>query len=240
MEKRNRQKKTAPKDNLDQPVEFSVGQPVVVKAGTKDPDSGLNIGSWQGRVTEIQANKTEKRLITIQWDSLSLKKMSVSKIQRFEEDGLDWTSMCLYSIDIEPAEERDTQDDVDELTERLTEEHAWDYLGKQGHRIYQVVKNSDDDDEMDVFEAWEQHLTKSLKLPFDAFVSESQDRGPLHAGDLLTVTSFEGVEEMYGVLAHVIAKHKNYVFPLCDLEAANEKSYNYMHTNDYAVWFANR
>jgi len=113
--------------------------------------------------------------VTFQWDSLSLKCMPASAIRRREEKGLDWTTMGRYPEEIERAEPRDTQDDVDAVIEELSAEHFWDHLGKQGQRIHQVL-----------------------------------------------------------------GKVKEYVFPLCDLKAGNQKSANYVLTDDYAVWFANR
>jgi hypothetical protein len=62
----------------------------------------------------------------------------------------------------------------------------------------------------------------------------------LHFGDRLLVTGFQDVEEMYGVLVNIAAGHCAYVFPLCDLKAANQKSTHYILTDDYAVWFADR
>jgi hypothetical protein len=140
-----------------------------------------------------------------QWDSLSLKRMPASAICRSEENDLDWTTMGLYPEEVEKAEPRDTQADVDEI-----------------------------------FETWQEYLEAHLKLPFEPVVSEFQERGPLHAGDLVKVIGFEGVEDLYGVLVSIKARGNAYVFPLCDLKAANEKSANFPLTDDYAVWFANR
>ena len=138
------------------------------------------------------------------------------------------------------AEPRDTQADVDALIEELSAEHAWDYLGKQGQRIHKVLQDVDEDDDLEAFEAWQEYLEAHLKLPFDAAVSEFQERGPLQAGDQVKVIGFEGVEDLYGVLVNIKAGRNSYVFPLCDLKAANEKSANFTLTDDYAVWFANR
>ncbi len=146
----------------------------------------------------------------------------------------------MYPEEIERAEPRDTQDDVDALIEELSAEHAWDYLGKQGQRIHQVLYEVDEDDEMEAFETWQEYMEAHLKLPFEAVVSESQDHGPLHSGDRVTVTGFEGVVDLYGILVNIKAGGSAYVFPLCDLKAANQKSTNYILTDDYAVWFANR
>jgi hypothetical protein len=92
----------------------------------------------------------------------------------------------------------------------------------------------------DKYVAWQEYLEAHLKLPFEAVVSEYQERGPLQDGDLVKVVGFEGVEDLYGVLVNIKAGRNAYVFPLCDLKAANEKSANYTLTDDYAVWFANR
>lgn len=240
MRKRNRHSKPNQPTVDSQAVALVVGDCIVVKPGVKDPDSGTAISGWQGRVTEIQSYEPGKMTVTFQWDSLSLKRMPASAIRRCEEKGLDWTTMGLYPEDIERAEPRDTQDDVDALIEELSAEHSWDYLGKQGQRIHQVLAEVDEDDDMKAFETWQEYMEAHLKLPFEADVSESQERGPLHFGDRVTVTGFEGAEDMYGVLVNIKAGSSAYVFPLCDLKAANQKSTQSVLTDDYAVWFANR
>jgi len=148
--------------------------------------------------------------------------------------------MGLYPEEVESAEPRDKQADVDALIEELSAEHHWDYLGKQGQRIHQVLREVDEGDDLEAFEAWQEYLEAHLKLPFEAAVSESQERGHLRFGDRVTVVGFEGVEDLYGVLVNIKAERNSYVFPLCDLKATNEKSANFMMTDDYAVWFANR
>jgi Calcium binding len=125
--------------------------------------------------------------------------------------------MGLYSEDVERAEPRDTMADVESVIKELSAEHNWDYLGKQGQRIHQVLQDVDEDDELEAYEAWQKYLEAHLKLPFEAVVSEFQERGPLQAGDLVKVIGFEGVEDLYGVLVNIKARGNAYVFPLCDL-----------------------
>ena len=218
---------------------LEVGDSIVVKPGVKDPNYGFDIGGWQGRITEIEPYQPGQMTIMFQWDSLSLKRMPASSIRLSEENGLDWTTMGLGLEDVENAEPRDTQTDVDKIIEMLSAEHNWDYLGKQGRRIHKVLQDIDEDDELEAFESWHEYLEAHLKLPFDAVVSEFQDRGPLQAGDMVKVIGFEGLEDLYGVLVNIKARGNPYVFPLCDLKTANERSTNFPLTDDYAVWFAN-
>ncbi len=240
MGKRNRHSK--PKQQIADapPVHLAVGDCIVVKPGVKDPDYGRDIGGWQGRVTEIESYQPGKVTIMFQWDSLSLKAMPSSMIRHDEEKGLDWTTMGLYAEEIERAEPRDTQDDVDAVIQELSAEHAWDHLGKQGQRIHQVLHDVNENDDLEAFEAWQEYLEMHLKLPFEAEVSESQERGPLRFGDRVKIISFEGVDGLYGILVNIQVGHQGYVFPLCDLKAVDKKSINYGITDDYAVWFANR
>jgi hypothetical protein len=79
-----------------------------------------------------------------------------------------------------------------------------------------------------------------LTFPFEAEVTEWQERGPLRAGDRVKVTGIRDIEDLYGVLVDVRVSHRKFVFPLCDLKAMDKKSSNYQLTDDYAVWFANR
>ena len=240
MSKRIRHPKKTQPISQNPTTDLNVGDCIRVKPGVKDPNYGFDIGGWQGRVTEIETYQPGKLTIMFQWDSLSLKSMPASALRRSEEDGLDWTTMGLYPEDVEKAEPRDMQADVDEIIEELSAEHSWDYIGEQGQRIHQVLQDVDEDDDLEAFEAWQEHLEAHLKLPFDAVVSEFQERGPLEAGDLVKVLGFEGVEDLYGVLVNIKTGRKSHVFPLCDLEAVNKKSANYTFIDDYAVWFANR
>jgi len=241
MSKKTPQPEPKPQVAARQAVDLAVGDCIVVKPGINDPDLDMDIGGWQGRVTEIKSYQSGKVTVTFQWDSLALQRMPASVISRCEEEGLDWTSIGLYPEEVERAAPRDTQADVDALIEKLTAEHAWDYLGVEGQSIHQVLRDVDEDDEMAAFAAWQKHLKARVKLPFEAEVTEWQERSPLQSGDRVTVVGFEDVDDSYGVLVKIkTAGHRTYAFPLCDLTALDENSASYTLTYEYAVWFANR
>ena len=104
--------------------------------------------------------------------------------------------MGLYPEKVERAQLRDTQDDVDALIKKLSVEHSRDHLGKQSQRIHLGLSEGDEDDDLEAFVAWQEYLEAHLKLPFEAVVSESQECGPLHFGDEVTVTGFLGMEDL--------------------------------------------
>ena len=218
---------------------FQVGDSVVVRPGTMDPDFGIEIGGWQGRISEIHPAGNQDTVM-VAWDSITLRHIPGWVIVQSEEQGLDWTSMGLEIRTVELVAPRDTEKDVAQAIEALSKTHAWSWLGEEGRRIGEILAGADPDDEMAVLDAWEDHLAKCLSFPFEAEVSEYQERGPMQAGDRVTVQRILDVADLYGIIVRLTHRRRQYAFPLCDLEVADESSPNYQLVMDYAVWFANR
>ncbi len=214
---------------------IEAGDAVVVKPNVEDPDLNINIGGWQGRISEVDKNYDT---ICIKWDSLTLKNMPAEIIDQCEEKGLDWSQIYLSPTDVELVSPRDSVEDVEEAIQHLERKHRWSFLGEEGKRIQAILSQAGDDSS--AFEAWNAYLQQMLEFPFEAEVSEFQERGPLQADDRVKVHGIEGSEDPYGILVSLRKGRRKYVFPLCDLEVIDETSSNYQPVNDYAVWFANR
>ncbi len=81
---------------------LKAGDIIRVKEGIKCPDSkDLDIGGWQGTVTEIAKDENNNVLIGIRWNSTTILNMPESFIIEGEEEGLDNDSMYLFYEDIE-------------------------------------------------------------------------------------------------------------------------------------------
>jgi hypothetical protein len=223
--------------------QYREGDAVRVKPGTACPDApDLDIGGWQGRVTDVtHVHDPSDPALGFAWDSISLQAMPAWFIEESEREGLDWSQIYLGLDDVEPAEPRDTQGDVEEVREEIAARFGWLGIGPEGERIQAVVNSAEDStNEWEVLQAWEEHLGRSLQFPFEAEVHEFQERGPLQAGDRLTVLGIEDVDDLYGVLVSCRQGRRRYVFPLADLAAVGEDSPNAQPVQDYRVWFANR
>lgn len=87
------------------------GDSVIVKHGVKEPYlEEFEIGGWQGRVVEIDTNSDKDNiLITIEWDSLTLKQIPSNYIEQSEREGFDWQNMSLYDSELEKIKPRDTK-----------------------------------------------------------------------------------------------------------------------------------
>ena len=216
---------------------FQVGDSVVVKPNTEDPDLKTDLSGWQGKVLEIDK---ENNLVYIEWDSITIKQMPSKMLNQCEEEGLDWGSMYLYIEDVSLATSRDKPEDVKKAKELLESENRWNYIGEEGVRIQSVLDTAKNDSESAEYEAWKEYLNQKLKCPFIADVTEWQEKGPLRNADSVKVLKIAGVDMRYGVLVTVRYRWRKYSFPLCDLDATDQKSENYQPLRDYSVWFANR
>ncbi|MFH1112897.1 MAG: hypothetical protein V1792_03165 [Pseudomonadota bacterium] len=101
-------------------MELHVGNSVVVKSGVVDPDLGIEIGGWQGRIEEVDEGGT----LLIRWDSITLRDMGLDITIRCENENLDWELMTLEVIDIEESVARDTDADVWRVAQQLKADMA--------------------------------------------------------------------------------------------------------------------
>ena len=214
---------------------FKIGDSVKVKESIMCPDDdSVCIGGWQGRISAAE----EDGMVGILWDSITLKQLPHEYIKNSEAEGLGWAEMYLSVDEIEPASPRDSQDEAETAAEEIGKKFQWAGTDDENERISKVIANADDEDEE--LEAWDKHLTRVLVLPFEAEVSEFQEKGSLNEGDKVQVRSINEADDLYGILVDVSCGRQRFVFPLCDLTVRDRKSANYTSVQDYCVWFANR
>ena len=220
------------------------GDSVIVKEGVKDPDSEeFEISGWQGRVIDID-NKSEKNntLITVERDSITLKQMDSNTdiIAQSERDGFGWDTMTLYNTELEKSKARDTKENVIKTQEELFNKYHWAWLGDEGIRISEILKEANPKNEMECLQEWVKYLEKRLTFPIEAIISESESDWLSKIGEKVSIESLTHTVDTYGVIATTRIGRKKYEYPLCDLEVIVKKSPNFQPINDYRLWFANK
>lgn len=221
---------------------LKIGNSVVVRQGVKDPDlDDFDIGGWQGRVVGIDTKSDEVNiLITIEWDSLTLRQMLSTYIEQSERDGLDWQKMTLYESELEKTKPRDKKGSVKQTQDNLSDKHSWAAFGDEGIRITKVLDNVNPHDEMECLEKWVEYLDTELTFPIHAIVTESQDNWLIKSGDKVVVKSLPHIVDLYGVIASIKLNGRKYEFPLCDLEVIDKALADFQLIEDYKTWFSNK
>ena len=223
-------------------LNFKIGDSVVVRQGVKEPDlEAFDIASWQGRVVGIDTKSDKVNiLITIEWDSLTLRQMPSNYIEQSERDGLDWKKMTLYESELEKTKPRDKKENVKQTQDKLSDKHSWDSFGDEGIRISKVLDNVNQDDEMECLQKWIEYLDTELTFPIHAIVSDSEDDWLIKSGDKVLLKSLPHIVDLYGVIASISLNGKKYEFPLCYLEVIDKALTDFQLIEDYKTWFSNR
>lgn len=217
-------------------AKIKIGDSIVVKNDVRDADfPDLLLAGFQGRVIELSEDEDDNELVDIEWDSLSLRAME-SYIPLCEEKELDWTSCTLFLEEVELANARDTPEDVYNTGNELFHTYFWSEFGEQGKRIVEVVKHTDPEDDMEVLEAWQTHLSSIFSFPFEAEVSELPESDKLKVGEVVKVKGFAKSEELMGVMMLVNAQHGHYDIPLCDLQTKHPVYSKAL--DDYNTWYS--
>lgn len=221
---------------------MKLGDSVIVKQGVKEPDfEEFSIGSWQGRVVEIDTKSDkDNNLIMIEWDSLTLRQIPSNYIEQSERDGLDWKNMTLYESELEKSKPRDTKENVKQAQDKLSDKHYWDSLGDEEIRISKILDNVNPQDEMKCLQKWVEYLDNKLSFPIHAIVSHSEDNWLIKSGDRVIIKSLPHIVDTYGIIASIRLNYKKYEFPLCDLEVIDKTKSDFQLIDDYRTWFSNR
>jgi hypothetical protein len=217
-----------------------MGQSVRVKRGILCPDDpDYDLSGWQGRIIDIDDEEVDEQTVGITWDSITLEEMPKTYIEKSEKEGLSWSDIYLDVNDVEPAQPRDSEDDVVQIRDELEARFGWISLGEEGELIQGVVNSAESLDERDVMKAWKKHFEEFLHFPFGTVI-ERQQRSPLNEGDKLKVLGIELVDDHHGIIVNCMKGSERYDFPLVDLKIIADDPINAHQVQAYCTWFANR
>lgn len=218
------------------------GSSVRVRAGVIEPETGTDLGGWEGRVKQLAADPDSGALVAwVEWDSLTLKELTPGLIRRLIEADTDWLDQALEARDLLPASPRDTQAQTDQARTELLARYVWVDLDEQGKRIHRILRESfKAHPQFTSLEAWEAYLGGRLRFPFMARVVVEQDSGPLKLDMQVEVRELSGIDPEHGLFAMVQRGGRSFVFPLSDLAVDDPASPNFQPLEDYGMWFENK
>ena len=220
-------------------MKFKIGDSVKIKQGILDADyNKWDISGWQGWIT-VEANE-ESIYYELVWDTETLKNMPIDYILQGNKSGVEWECYRTDIEELESATPRDTFKKAQEFADKFRDKHAHNDGSPTGEIIATVIDG--DEDIYEALDKWKDYLSKNLKFPFNAVVSNSE-RGALRDGQKIVVQRiydkhFEGAD-MYGLLVNVSHNGQKYQLPMCNLDVEDEMSDNYTTVEAYSEWFVN-
>jgi hypothetical protein len=216
--------------------QWAIGDAVVVNPGVKAPDTGDDIGGWQGRISVIQAG--EPPILTIHWDSMTLKSLPEAFIEYSVEEGLSWTEMNLEPQEVTHIHARDTLEEVAATIAAIEPSYCWRWIGgEQGKRIQQIASQAQGTGPLALSKAWHTYLEEHLQAPFTARAGARH--GPVRSGDTVKVLGVSFWDESYGTLVAVKHPEGVYEWPLRELDPVGAEEATQELVDDYQVWSAN-
>jgi hypothetical protein len=237
------------------------GDSVKVKQGILDPDlNQFDMSGWQGRIINITREKASE-IVEIAWDSITLKQLPEEYIKDSLEEGYDFATMFLGKEDVELAQPRDTQTDVEKQLAKTNEQYQHYAFGEEEKRIAAILSDDDlevTEEKQDIyFDYLQKHIQKGVMLTgTETFPWEEKylfGGGSKKEHENLTKTQasskdkfelielMDDIDEDYGIIAKVrrVTDKKQFELPLWDLGCTDENSKSYELISDYSYWMTN-
>ena len=217
---------------------FKLGDAVKVKQGVKDVETReWDMSGWQGWI--IEPKKKNDPSYELIWDTETFKNMPNGYIQEANMEGLDWLHYALTDDELESAKPRDTFKAAKAFAEKWEIKHTFNDGSEEGNLIMEMC--GDETNMYKVLDKWKKYLSEKLIFPFDATVTES-DNKVIKEGQKISVLGMDGSKKANldnGFIVTIKVNGQEMPHPLCDLEIQEEDSPNALPVNAYGDWLVN-
>jgi len=237
------------------------GDNIKVKSGIFDPDlKKFDMSGWQGRITNIDTEDGGK-FIEIEWDSITLCQMPKEFIKNSIEEECEYSIMWLGEDDLELANQRDSNTDVEKQIEKLDKQYGQGCYDEQEKRIAIILPEDDNSVTEENQAIYYAHLEKNLQKPIiltgmedfpweEKYLlggwskkeyEELKKTQPSYTDKFEFIKLTDHIDEMYGIIVEVkrTTDKKKFMLPLWDLKCVDRMSKNYDLISDYSFWMTN-
>ena len=217
---------------------FKLGDAVKIKQGVKDAETGQwDLSGWQGWITEPRTKNDP--CYELVWDTETFKNMPIGYIQEGNVEDLDWLHYSITDEELEAATPRDTFKAAKAFADKWETKHTFNDGSEEGDIIMMLA--GEETNKFKVFDKWKNYLSEKLTFPFEATVTDSDNKA-VKEGQKVTVLGMDEKKKANmddGFIVTIKSNDRNMQHPLCDLEIEDEDSPNAVHVNAYADWFIN-
>ena len=214
---------------------FKIGDFVKIKDGVLDAEEEkYDLGGWQGHITDI-SDEDDEVFYEILWDSATMKAMPQGFIQKSVSEGLSLSAYNVTEEDIVASKSTESFKKSEAFAEKFEDINLFNDGSHEGNIIMQVLDGTEKG--MEAYDKWFDYLNENMTFPCAAEVTENDGGGP-RVGEKVIINDFyEEVQDLYGIIANLKGGNQ---FPLCNLEAEEKASDNWIYLQAYVVWFANQ
>ena len=117
--------------------QFQVGDSVRVKNRIKDHRFGIDVGGWQGQISEI-----DNDIIHIEWDSVTFSTFPDEYISHCQEQGLNWEKIYLNTEEVEHVIRHKTENALTNKIQEFHAENRSDFLVDSGESESEIESES--------------------------------------------------------------------------------------------------
>jgi len=215
------------------------GASVKIKSGVKIDDLSFSIEGWYGRI----GGSEHAEMIMVELDSIVLANLPEDYIiETLRMTDIDsFHHFYLNEDDVEPAEARDTLNDVTIKLAEINDKYYWKAMSDgspEEDLLAQVIKGTKSTEEE--LYAWEKYLHEKLTFPIKVEVKEADYNSPMRVGARIKLTQIMDADDKYGIIVKGRKILKTVYSPLCNLEVIDKNELNYLPIRAYVIWFANR
>ena len=220
-------------------MQFPKGTSVKIKSGVEIDDIPFSIEGWQGRIGESE----HEGMIVVELDSIVLDNLPEDYIiETLRLTDIDnFHHFYLNEKDVEPAEARDTLNEVTAKLKEIEDKYYWKAMSDgspEEDLLAEVIKGKKSTEEE--LSSWEEYLHEKLTFPFKVEIKEADYKSPLRVGTTFKVLQIVDTDDRYGIIVRGKRSFKTIHAPLCDLEVIDKSHPNFLPVRAYVIWFANR
>lgn len=214
---------------------FKVGDFVKIKPGVMDAEEEkYDLGGWQGHITDI-SDEDDEVYYEILWDSATMQLMPQGFIQKSISEGLSLSAYNVLEEDIVASKATESFKKSEEFAEKFEDFNIFNDGSHEGSIIMQVLDGTEDAEE--ALDKWFDYLRENLTLPCAAEVIDNDNTNKKMGEEVIIKGLNDEFNDDYGIMANL---KPNGQFPLCNLEAADKATDNWIYLQAYSVWFVNQ
>ena len=212
-------------------AKFKEGASVKIAKRVYDPETGIALGGFIGRIEEIFLGENSEVMYEVELDSLSVNKLPSAYVKEMVTAEEDFQNFNIAETGLKKCQARDTNEDTHGAYRTLLHQYLWYYLDESTQKRFQTILLQKT--ELMDYENWEIFLRNQIKFPVNV-----KSRGMLEfrKGERLYITKLEGYNEEVGLIVNVDYRNRPGNYPLYDLMPVAKDKQLQQIFDDYLTW----